>query len=276
MKLYHYTTIDSLAMILSSRSIKFNRLDKVDDMEERTESKNVRLWQYVFVSCWTENAEESIPLWRMYSGNSHGVRIGMDADMFEDNVVGGSNVPQNIPHEGFLVGKIPAHDLFRNDYFILPATVRPQENGDDTLFYCHVEYVDDVNEKTKNAYQITMTDATHASSTVAFGEIGKYKNRRWSFQEESRFRLVILPFNPILSDPDMVSTIAVNTIHHSVPVPISQYFLRLKQSALDNMEITLHPNATESDRVIVEALCMKYAVNAIISPSELTDRVVLK
>lgn len=276
MKLYHYTTIDSLAMIMSSRSVKFNRLDKVDDMEERAESNNVRLWQYVFVSCWTENPEESIPLWRMYSGNAHGVRIGMDADMFEDNVVGGNNVPQNIPHEGFLVGKIPAQDLFRSDYFVLPAAIRPQENGADTLFYCHVDYVDDVNEKTKDAYQITMTDATHASSNVAFGEIGKYKNRRWAFQEESRFRLVILPFNPILSDPDMVSTIAVNTIHRSVPVPISEYFMKLKNTALDNMEITLHPNATESDRVIVEALCCKYAQNAKIKPSELADRVMLK
>ncbi len=263
-------------MIMSTRSIKFNRLDNVDDMEERTEPSNVRLWQYMFVSCWTENAEESIPLWRMYSGNAHGVRIGMDADMFEDHVVGGNNVPKNIPHEGFMVGKIPAQDLFRNDYFVLPIATRPQENGGDTLFYCHVDYVDDVDEKTKDAYRLTMTDETHASSNVAFCEIGKYKNKRWAFQEESRFRLAILPFNPFLSDPDMVSTIAVNSIHHSVPVPISQYFLGLKQSALDGMEITLHPNSTASDRVIVEALCAQYAQHATIRPSELCNRVMMK
>ena len=145
MKIYHYTTIDSLAMIMSSRSIKFNRLDKVDDMEERTEPSNIRLWQYIFVSCWTENAEESIPLWRMYSGNAHGVRIGMNVDMFEDNVIGGSNVPAEIPHEGFLVGKIPAQDLFRSDYFVVPISLRQNPDGGDTLFYCHVNYVDDVN-----------------------------------------------------------------------------------------------------------------------------------
>lgn len=261
---------------MSSRSIKFNRLDKVDDMEERAESKNVQLWQYVFVSCWTENSEESIPLWRMYSGNAHGVRIGIDADMFEDYIVGGSNVPQNIPHEGFWVGKIPAQDLFRNDYYVLPPAVRLQENGGDTLFYCHVDYVDDVNEKTKDAYELTMTDATHASSTVAFGEIGKYKNKRWAFQEETRFRLVIIPVNPILADPIQVGSIVFNAIHNNVPVPRSDYYLKLRQEALDNMEITLHPNATPSDRVIVEALCAKYAQNAVISPSELTDRVVLK
>lgn len=93
MKVYHYTTIDSLAMIMHSHSIKFNRLDKVDDMEERAQSNGVKLWQYVFVSCWTENAEESIPLWRMYSGNTHGVRICLDVDMFADNIIGGNNVP---------------------------------------------------------------------------------------------------------------------------------------------------------------------------------------
>lgn len=276
MKIFHYTTLDSLAMIMSSRSIKFNRLDKVDDLEERTEPSKVKLWQYLFVSCWTENPEESIPLWRMYSGNAHGVRIGMDIDMFEDNIVGGNNVPVNIPHEGLLVRKIPVQDFFRKDYFVLPAAVRYIERGKDTLFYCHVDYVDDVNEKTKDAYQLTKTDAIHASSHISFGEIGKYKNKRWAFQEETRFRLVVMPFNPIFCNPDIVSTIAVNAFHQSKPVPISEYFLKLRTEALNNMEITLHPNATASDRVIVDALCAKYAQGATIKESELRDRVVMK
>lgn len=276
MKIFHYTTLDSLAMIMSSRSIKFNRLDKVDDLEERTEPSKVKLWQYLFVSCWTENPEESIPLWRMYSGNAHGVRIGMDIDMFEDIIVGGNNVPVNISHEGLLVRKIPVQDFFRKDYFVLPAAVRYIERGKDTLFYCHVDYVDDVNEKTKDAYQLTKTDAIHASSHISFGEIGKYKNKRWAFQEETRFRLVVMPFNPIFCNPDIVSTIAVNAFHQSKPVPISEYFLKLRTEALNNMEITLHPNATASDRVIVDALCAKYAQGATIKESELRDRVVMK
>lgn len=276
MKLYHYTSIDSLAMIMSSRSIKFNRLDKVDDMEERTEPSNVQLWQYMFVSCWTENAKESIPLWRMYSGSTHGVRIGMDIDMFEDNIVGGSNVPAEIPHEGFLIGKIPAQDLFRKDYFVFPISVIKDSDGGDTLFYCHVKYVDDVNEMTKDAFQQTMTDETHEDSTVAFGEIGKYKNKRWAFQEESRFRLVIFPFNPIYCHPDQVSSIVVNAMRSNMPVPISEYYLKLNKEALNNIEITLHPSATASDRIIIEALCAKYAHNAVVKASELTDRVKMK
>ena len=276
MKLYHYTTIDALAMIMSTRSIKFNRLDKVDDVEERAESQNVKLWQYIFVSCWTENAEESIPLWRMYSGNSHGVRIGFEADMFEDNIIGDSNIPPEIPHEGFFVCKIPPAGLFRKDYFVAPTLFYPKKDGEDTLFYCHVEYVNDVNEKTRDAYKLAMTDNVHASTNVNFGIIGKYKNKRWAFQEESRFRLLILPFNPIIIGPELAGSVLVDLFMKSVPVPITEYFLKLKTEVLNKIEITLHPNATQSDRVIVEALCNKYAKNAVINDSFLKDKVALK
>lgn len=276
MKVYHYTTIDSLAMIMHSHSIKFNRLDKVDDMEERAQSNGVKLWQYVFVSCWTENAEESIPLWRMYSGNTHGVRICLDVDMFADNIIGGNNVPSNIPHEGCFISKIQPKDIFRPDYFVLPIAQNNRNYNNDSLFYCHIEYVNDVNEKTKDAYQLTMTDNIHASTEINFGKIGKYKNNCWAFQQESRFRLLILPFNPILSNPDEVGTIAVKTLHQSIPLPISEFFLKLKPEALDNIEITLHPNASMSDKIIVASLCDRYAKNAVIKDSVLKDRVSLR
>ena len=34
MKIYHYTNIEALALILKNQTIRFNRLDKVDDIEE--------------------------------------------------------------------------------------------------------------------------------------------------------------------------------------------------------------------------------------------------
>ena len=36
MKLYHYTSLATLALILKNRTIMFNRLDRVDDVEEGT------------------------------------------------------------------------------------------------------------------------------------------------------------------------------------------------------------------------------------------------
>ena len=84
MKIHHYTNIETLALILKNRTIRFNRLDRVDDLEEgRAECSGIKLGQYIFVSCWTEEAEESIPLWRMYTEKGTGVRISLTKEMFK-------------------------------------------------------------------------------------------------------------------------------------------------------------------------------------------------
>ena len=54
--LYHYTTIDTLALMLKNKTIRFNRLDKVDDVEEDAFSNGVHLGRYIFVSCWTKKS----------------------------------------------------------------------------------------------------------------------------------------------------------------------------------------------------------------------------
>lgn len=49
MKIYHYTNIEALALILKNQTIRFNRLDKVDDIEEgNAESWGVKFCKYVF------------------------------------------------------------------------------------------------------------------------------------------------------------------------------------------------------------------------------------
>ena len=52
-KLYHYTTLDNLALILKHRTLRFNRLDMVDDMEDAETycQTAVAKGKYTFVSC---------------------------------------------------------------------------------------------------------------------------------------------------------------------------------------------------------------------------------
>ncbi|WP_214653896.1 hypothetical protein, partial [Vibrio anguillarum] len=69
MKFHHYTTIETLALILDSRKIRFNRLTNVDDMEEADLYGKYNIGRFLYVSCWTTNSIESIPLWNMYTGN---------------------------------------------------------------------------------------------------------------------------------------------------------------------------------------------------------------
>lgn len=87
--LYHYTTLDSLKKIIKSRTLLFNRCDKLNDLIEgnRSEVK-------YFVACFTYHEEESIPMWYMYRrSNNHcihcnvGVRISVEnCDFFTGKV----------------------------------------------------------------------------------------------------------------------------------------------------------------------------------------------
>jgi hypothetical protein len=88
--IHHYTSIENLALILNSGKIRFNRLDKVDDIEE-IGIIDPRVYLKFFISCWTDDNAESIPLWKMYTPNMRGVRISMPKDMFQKKVIKAGN-----------------------------------------------------------------------------------------------------------------------------------------------------------------------------------------
>lgn len=88
MIIHQYTSIDSLALILKNKTIRFKRLDKMDDIEEAALSNvGIHLGGFMFVSCWTFNEIESIPLWKMYTPATKGVRISLDKNMFKKHIV---------------------------------------------------------------------------------------------------------------------------------------------------------------------------------------------
>lgn len=63
MKIYHYTSLETLALILKNRTLLFNNVKNMNDPEEVvTEDFKNSLQDYAFISCWTQNPEESIPL----------------------------------------------------------------------------------------------------------------------------------------------------------------------------------------------------------------------
>ena len=68
--LYHYTSLETLALILTNKSLCFNTLLNVDDIEEAETSDMGLLGKYVYVSCWTDEAAESIPMWQLYTPNT--------------------------------------------------------------------------------------------------------------------------------------------------------------------------------------------------------------
>ena len=81
--LYHYTTLDKLALILRNRTIRLNPLDKMDDLQENMTSDVKNFGRIFFASSWTEEATESIPMWKMYASMESGVRIGLPKNPFK-------------------------------------------------------------------------------------------------------------------------------------------------------------------------------------------------
>lgn len=273
MIIHHYTNLEALAMILSSRKLKFNRLDCVDDLEEGgIKPDGVRLGQYVFVSCWTENAEESIPLWKMYANGENGVRISIDLDMFQDFLITDISLPGGLKSQGLAISKIPQIEIERPNYFVVPIF-----NNNGEMFYRKIEYVDDIVDATNNIVQRTFTDDKQTNVVIALPKIGKFKHKRWAFQEETRFAITILPVNPlVLPIPNDAGTVVMKCLYDNLQLPFTYYYMSLKQSALNKMTITLNPSATEAQHILVEALCAKYAPGAIVNYSTLATNVKLR
>ena len=272
MKIYQYTNIESLAYILKNRSIRFNRLDKVDDIEEgHLESLGVQFCKYVFVSCWTESEEESIPLWKMYGGDKGGVRIGLEQQMFKEYLIDNRSLNKhNVA--GSIVSMIPPRDMLSPDYFFMPFT-----NYDNDMFYRRINYVDDVAKYTKDAITLSNIDGDRGNMTLSTKPFGYYKHKRWAFQNESRFVLYVLPINPLLEggNPE-VSTLVMRSLLDNKQLPFEDYYMYLKDEVINNIEITLSPSATDAQRILVDSLVAKYAPHATIRESGLGRLVRLK
>lgn len=270
MKLYHYTTIDTLALILKNKTLRFNRLDHVDDLEENVISNGVKLGKYTFVSCWTKSEDESIPLWKMYTDNGVGVRIALDMDMFHvyeyKGVVNFNGMP-------FMTNDIynktitPLEDFFNSNNLLLPVACH-----EIAYIFKDVEYVNDVIESYDKIVRIVQHPNNIEERGINIKKLGKYKQQRWAFEKESRFVLCILPGGKIQKPslyPQFFNDLLFNSLFNGIEPTIDNYDMKLKDGVFDNMEVLLSPNISESKKVIVESLIHKYAPNATIKESRL-------
>ena len=121
--LYHYASLDTLALILHNRTIRFSRLDKVDDPQEQRSADSQNLGKMKLVSCWTSSDEESIPMWREYAGAECGVRIQMKSHPFKRYSVSteslsklSSDAVLNTPGDKFDGLQLPLEDFWDKKY----------------------------------------------------------------------------------------------------------------------------------------------------------------
>ncbi len=249
MKIYHYTSIETLALILHSNKIRFNRLDRVDDVEESCYGSgptNARLGMYSFVSCWTKDAMENLSLWKMYTGYK-GVRIGIDEDMFITYRV-------NDQFRSFFPG---VGDITR-EYIVLSYM-------NEARLY-DVKYVPNPEEEIKNISEFKNYGRTYIKTHIS--RIGFYKRKEWEFQKESRFKVMLLPvYNENLKEQSSMNDFELffNSIIDSVRATQVNYPLKteyidmpLNPEKMKTMEIMLGPQTSEAEMLIVQSLLRDY------------------
>lgn len=82
--LYHYTNIETLALILANHTFRLTSLDQMDDLQEKEAFDLKNAGQFCYVSSWTDDETENIPMWKMYSSLNAGVRIKLKANPFKN------------------------------------------------------------------------------------------------------------------------------------------------------------------------------------------------
>lgn len=261
MKIHHYTTIETLALILQNKTIRFNRLDGVDDLEESEygiSDVNLKMGMYYFVSCWTKDTIENIALWGLYT-KYKGVRISLDENMFV-------TYPVNDTFNSYF----PEFHKIGDNYLIIAPS--------NEVKLIDVEYVDDLKSKIKQLGIYTEDKENGKYSLKLSNDFGTFKSKQWEFQKESRFKISVFPIQQPdltqLKDPnnelyrlEVITKSIAPSLKDSQPVSAQYFDIELSDFAFRDMEILLAPQTTVSEKIIVESLIKSFCPTAVLSES---------
>lgn len=272
--IFHYTSIDTLALILQSRKIRFNRLDRVDDIRESQTACGIEFGKYFFVTCWTKSEQENIPLWNMYTPEMKGVRIGLPDMPFRMKPLrppAGWNMKQS----GSILSPISFEEMFCDTYCILPIFLTP------AMFAGDVRYVPDMSKAYKENIELDrLPTGAPRLQMRNLSSLPRTKDNHWAFQAEHRFALMITPSIPVppsgIGDPSFVARFPdhlllsfLSNVDHGT----KDYDLRLDDVAVDGIQITLGPFCDRSDFLRVQTLLEKQTRSGSVSDSSLAGTI---
>lgn len=264
-KLYHYTSIENLLLILKTKSICFSSLENVDDMEEKETGDLQNFGRFYYVSCWNKSSRESIPLWTMYSQDMTGVRIELPEFPFK-------SFKYSKGEYGFETDTIEYVDmekLYKNNKMsVIDGGIKLYDieyTDDESLLYPKI--------KNLNVERLLKYD---------FSKLGRYKRSNWSFQEECRYGIFLAPWNMQymeeiknickinLNASDKIISEAMNLLENpNTIIPSKRFYVDFDEEILKNLKILLGPKVTEAQEEIVKLIVKEYCPTAKISRSKL-------
>jgi len=273
--LYHYTSIETAIKIIEGRSLRFGRLDRTDDPDEEQSSDMGNIGRFVYISCWTIEAEESIPMWYMYSKSMSGVRLGMKRFPFKKHHIPSGILSNSNPLESYCDLVSLNEQGFGSISPDSPTLIEVDYTNRDDLLYPKVK-----SERTSvEQFRYQEGDVRRKKSSevsYAFDHIGAFKRKSWAFQKEWRYKVLCAPFTlnelrAATSHENQARLIA--RFENPSYMPLQDHLmLQLDDSAIANMEILVGPKADNDEIAKLATVAAEAGVKEPITMSRLRIR----
>ena len=269
--LYHYTSIEELALILKYRAIKLNSLTQMDDLQENMTADVKDIGRFVFISAWTSEEAESIPMWMMYSEPEAGVRIKLKKNPFVYHStklrdlanVPGLKLPEDADMDQVLPTFLDLAWLMKHKCYSFQAL-----DGD---ILEEIIYTDD-STKLEPKVSVMFGDRR----TIRMGPVGKYKSTYWAFQKEYRYMMNFMSMDFSVGEREMDKIFNENVermLEGQQEPPFKHFYLDIDPEAFEEMEILLSPQLTLGNRLLLEAIVEKYNPKAKLVESVLLGKI---
>ncbi|HNO76242.1 MAG TPA: hypothetical protein PKG49_11740 [Nitrosomonas mobilis] len=271
--IHHYTSLDTLELILKSGRIRFSRLDMVDDLNESKAYGDHDFSKFLFVSCWTDLGEESIPQWKMYADLLKGVRISLPKNFFPQYPFDppptlGITVQDRI--------RFPVRwdEIFTAEYWLQPIFLY------ESWFGKKVTYIDNIIGLFKNNFSLSRDVQGRENLNIQeMNTFACYKQKEWQFQSEYRF--ILCAFPPLKFPAGGFNNghfVEKYSIHHVECIKEGRHpsveFIDIDfGNGFQYVRFTLGPKCDEYDVGRLLALTKKYAPSATISKSTLSGTI---
>lgn len=209
----HYTSILTLFKILRNKSFLLNRIDNMNDLEEKENLTKHKNYMRVFVACFSLLKTESIPMWRMYTKNDTGVMLKIK---FKKDVA--------------------VSDLFRENYLKANDGKRINIMNTGSNEYIQAQF---------DAVKVNYTNRVFNSPIITVDEEKKdydvpdnfalEKNTAWKYEKEIRFRAVLRVRGVQGIDTDMLN--------------VCSLFAPINFDAIDDLTVVFNPWINKDDWV---------------------------
>lgn len=252
--LYHYTSLDTLKLILKNKTFRLSSLSLMDDLEEGGTSDLNDFGKFIYISSWTDNPIDTVEFWG-YSGKDNGVRIRMKKNPFKTEIIKGEDKEDVEINTGlkkyFNFEQVP-------EFLFFPGVTELIE-----MTYTN-------NEKLLKPQVIARSES--GGFTIRNEYLGIFKRKQWSNQCEWRYRLRSLPGEPLIRYTNGVID-REEFFKELINFKRMDYIdLPLKEDAFDDVEILISPFTDDEGKKEIEELVKSYIPNAILKESKMQIR----